>query len=334
LCILPFVSDPYLAVIKQRLRITMGQEPAIFAYHEGKHAVTVAAGIPESKRSRQLLINGIGVTVLSNETKLLSHLPLLLADHPQTLLNICFGMGTSIRSASGYPNLKIDAVDLVPDVFDYVRYFHPDAEEWRHSPHIRYIHDDGRHFLHVRQRQYDVITIDPSPPLHSAGTVNLYTTEFLSLCKSHLTEKGIMCLWIPPDRFSEVAMIMKTFITIFPNTTLWGGLEFVGFYLIGTHHEMIVDNDLRRSLAQQISAIPEMNEWTKTYTDRDILFDLYLLSPGGLATMLRHVPLLTDDHPLTEFPLWRYFFDDHFHKEFNANTIRKYKLTADPARLE
>ncbi|MFC1515905.1 hypothetical protein ACFL7E_04005 [Thermodesulfobacteriota bacterium] len=34
------------------------------------------------------------------------------------------------------------------------------------------------------QRAYDVITIDPAPPIYSAGTVNLYTREFLELCKA------------------------------------------------------------------------------------------------------------------------------------------------------
>ena len=87
--------------------------------------------------------------------------------------------------------------------------------------------------------KYDVITIDPAPPLHSAGTVNLYTREFFALCKSRLTPQGVLCMWLPHAPESEMKMIMRSYYEVFPQGLLFGALEFQGFYLIG-HHEIMV----------------------------------------------------------------------------------------------
>ena len=76
-----------------------------------------AAGSPDHPRMRSLLINGIGVTALQTETKLMAHLPMALVQNAHRMLVICFGMGTTVRSASRYQGLKIDVVDIVPRVY-------------------------------------------------------------------------------------------------------------------------------------------------------------------------------------------------------------------------
>ena len=78
---------------------------------------------------RSLLINGIGVTALQTETKLMAHLPMALVQNAHRMLVICFGMGTTVRSASRYQGLKIDVVDIVPRVFDCFKYYHDDANQ-------------------------------------------------------------------------------------------------------------------------------------------------------------------------------------------------------------
>jgi hypothetical protein len=50
-------------------------------------------------RHKQLLVNGIGMTVLIPVTKVMAHLPLaLLPRRPESAMVICFGMGTTYRS--------------------------------------------------------------------------------------------------------------------------------------------------------------------------------------------------------------------------------------------
>jgi hypothetical protein len=70
------------------------------------YAVTVIA-TESSREGKRLLVNGVGITNLTPETKLMAHLPLaFLGRTPSNALDICFGMGTthpSFRGASHRP---------------------------------------------------------------------------------------------------------------------------------------------------------------------------------------------------------------------------------------
>src|SRR5207248_6882557 len=114
-------------------------------------------------------------------------------------------------------------------------------------------------------------TIDPAPPLHSAGTVNLYTREFFELCKSRLAPGGVFCLWVPPAPETEVLMILKSFHETFPHGSLWGGLEDGGFYLVGGHRPYGQTPSQVEAIADQLSRIEELGEWGPTYRDADKL---------------------------------------------------------------
>src|SRR5450432_1044324 len=102
------------------------------------------------------------------------------------------------------------------------------------QPNAHVVVDDGRNYLLRHERKFDTITIDPAPPIYSAGTVNLYSREFVDLCKSRINPGGAVCLWIPTGARSEVKMIMRTFAMEFPYLTGWSGPNYPGFYLIGT----------------------------------------------------------------------------------------------------
>jgi len=56
----------------------------------------------------------------------------------------------------------------------------------------RIIIDDGRRFLMRTREKFDVIIIDPPPPVEAAGTSLLYSTEFYALAKQHLQPGGIL----------------------------------------------------------------------------------------------------------------------------------------------
>jgi spermidine synthase len=218
--------------------------------------------------------------------------------------------------------VDIDAVDIVPNVFDYFKFFHKDADSIVKQPNVHLYADDGRNFLLLNQKTYDVITIDPAPPIYSAGTVNLYTREFLELCKSRLTETGVVALWLPPAPASELMMIMKTFANVFPGASLWGGLRMPGFYLIGGKRSFQQTPDSLSSLARQLSKIPDLSEWDTFYQNEALLTNLYLLGPEALRGFVKNVPEVTDDHPYTEFPLWRGVLTGKM-PDFTAYAIRR-----------
>ena len=116
------------------------------------------------------------------------------------------GVGDREWTLSAHQLLKVDAVDIVPEVLDCFRDFHPDAEQWTKRPRAYQHVDDGRHFLLIHPQKYDVITIDPAPPLHSAGTVNLYTKEFFELAKQHLNPGGIVTQFVQLYESNEEAV--------------------------------------------------------------------------------------------------------------------------------
>ena len=304
-CVL--VTAPYKRVMFERVQQYLGANAQMYAFHEGIAGTVVPAGAPGDPMARHLFTNGVGMTVLASETKLMAHLPMALAKYPKRILVVCFGMGTTLRSASRHPGVQveIDAVDIVPNVFDCFKFFHKDADRIVKQPNIHLYADDGRNFLLLNQKAYDVITIDPAPPIYSAGTVNLYTREFLELCKSRITDSGVVSLWLPPAPASELMMIMKTFVNVFPGASLWGGLRMPGFYLIGGHRSFEQTPDSLSSLVRRLSKISDLSEWEDFYQDEAILAKTYLLGPNALSALVKNIPEVTDDHPYTEFPLWR-----------------------------
>lgn len=160
-------KDPFLSTIEKRVFSGAANEPSsvkteIYLNKEGLEG-TVTAFTAHGRK--QLWINGVGMTTLSTETKLMAHLPLAFAAHAKEMLVICFGMGTTVRSAALYPDLNITAVDLVPETFEAFSYYHADAEKIKKNARVRLVRNDGRNTLLLSSKKYDVITVDPAPPL-------------------------------------------------------------------------------------------------------------------------------------------------------------------------
>jgi spermidine synthase len=148
---------------------------------------------------KHLYVNGVGITVLNTATKWMAYLPLAqLGYQPKSALVICFGMGTTFRSLMRWPDLKqVIAVELVPSVKEAFAYYHADAASIMADPRGKVVIDDGRRFLRRSREVFDVITLDPPPPVQAAGSGMLYSSEFIQLMKSHLNPTGILAHWIP-----------------------------------------------------------------------------------------------------------------------------------------
>jgi len=320
-----FSPDPFYNVLKKEMYKILGEDMEVYYHKESISATTTAFGSRTKPLSKYLWINGIGMTFLCTETKLMAHLPILLNENPQDVLVVCFGMGTTLRSARVYKDLRCDAVELVPETYECYKYFHKDGPEVLADPRVQYFVDDGRNFLLMRDKKYDVITMDPAPPLWSAGTVNLYAREFFKLCRDRLKPGGIMCLWVPPHTVTEVRMIMRTFQSIFPNATVWRGVKYPGFYLIGSIEPLKVNPERFRQAYQDEEVIADLTEWDNLVPTSEDMLGLYLLSPAELADFVRGEPIITDNHPYTEFPLWRQTFHPYGRYNLNAFMVENWK---------
>lgn len=146
----------------------------------------------------------------------MAHLPLASLDHkPQSALTICFGMGTTFRSLLTW-NIPTTVVELVPSVPKLFWYFHEDASQVLSNPLGHIVIDDGRRFLERTSDKYDVITIDPPPPVEAAASSLLYSREFYTAAKKHLRPGGILQQWLTHSDPVERAAITRAVTESFP----------------------------------------------------------------------------------------------------------------------
>src|SRR6185437_834511 len=94
-------------------------------------------------------------------------------------------------------DVKTTAVELVPSVKKAFGYYHADAESVLKNPLGLIVIDDGRRFLKRTSDMFDVVTIDPPPPVEAAGSSLLYSTEFYQLLQKRLSPGGILQQWFP-----------------------------------------------------------------------------------------------------------------------------------------
>jgi spermidine synthase len=113
-------------------------------------------------------------------------LAFLLNPNIKSVLVIGLGGGTiPKRFVRDYPQVKVDAVEIDPDVVKIAaKYFdvHP-------GPRLRVYTSDGRIFLRRSQAKYDLILLDA----YYADTVPFFLTtrEFFEIVKAHLRPGGV-----------------------------------------------------------------------------------------------------------------------------------------------
>ncbi|MBI3299017.1 MAG: fused MFS/spermidine synthase [Elusimicrobia bacterium] len=256
-------------------------------FHRDEAAATLT-GVRTGDGSQDLLlINGILTSGEGRAGAAMVHLPLMFHGAVKKALVICFGVGTTFRSAVDHVR-EVDAVELVSGVVDSFRAFSDDADAYLNRPGVRVFIDDGRNHLLRSRDEYDVMVIDASPPIFSAGTVNLYSLEFLALANDRLTERGILALWVPTPCFErDFWMITRNFGETFPSMAAWARKDLNGILLMGS----------RGPLDTTFKTPPE------PWLTREYYAEGWLVSGSQLRAASRSLPLITDDRPRTEFPL-------------------------------
>jgi spermidine synthase len=271
-------------------------------YEDSVASIDVTGG---NAYNRNLFINGVGITKLTIITKVLAYVPKAARPDATTMLNICFGMGTTYRS-SIILGLRTTSVELDPTVPSVMSWFYPDASKYLHSPLGHIIISDGRNYVRLSDKRYDLITVDLPPPLWSAGAVVLLTQEFYQEASQRLTSGGVLATYIPLTELRREKMILRTFRSVFSHVSVVRNPLHSGAYLLGSEAPIAFSRaairavfgspaaraDLRgapdypvRSTAQWVSII-RASVWL---TDNQV--NAYT-GPG---------PLITDDRPVNEY---------------------------------
>jgi spermidine synthase len=265
-------------------------------------ATVVAKG--DSRLEKRLLINGIGMTGLRPITKMMAHLPLAMLDRkPANVLIICFGMGTTHRSALSW-GVSSTVVELVPSVPQMYGFFHQDGPRLLQSAQSRVVIDDGRLFLERTADMYDVITIDPPPPIQAAGSSLLYTEEFYAVVKKHLRPGGILQQWLPEGGEPVVqSAIAKALQKSFPSVRVFTSVMDYGFHFLASMSPIPPVTAETLAARMPASAAADMIEWGPE-SSPELQFAAALRRELPLAQLIQkdpNAPAMVDDRPVNEY---------------------------------
>jgi len=258
-------------------------------------------------RNKHLWVNGVGITGLTPITKFMAHLPLSFLDHPpKNALVVCFGMGTTYRSLMSW-DIPVTAVELVPSVPRVFGYFHADGPALLRSPLSHVVIDDGRRYLERTYEQYDVITIDPPPPVQAAGSSLLYSKEFYAIIRRRLRPGGILQQWLPGGDPVVRASVARALKESFPYVRVFHSVEGWGYHFLAS--ESPLPNPTAAELAQRLpaKAATDFLEWGPETTPEGQFADV-LKREISLDDLIQQAPTasaLRDDRPVNEYYLTR-----------------------------
>lgn len=217
-------------------------------------------------------------------------LPMLLHPNPRRALVIGLGGGATAGALARYPGVHVDVVELSREVIRGATFFSNINFNLLERPNVRVRVDDGRNHLLVSRDKYDVITADIILPRH-AGAGSLYSAEYFRLVRRSLRDGGLAVQWIGSEGDTEYKLIMRTFLSVFPHTTLWGdGSLMVGS--LGPFAMKRSDFDARR----EQPGFRDVFDW-----DFETMRRLYLAGPKELKAFVSEGPILTDDRPVVEY---------------------------------
>lgn len=220
-------------------RILDAYRPVV--YREGVQSVVSVVERPTLGRQPYLALAVDGKVDASSggdmATQILSgHLPLVLHPDPRDVLVIGLASGVTVGSVQRHPVDRILVVEIEPAMLEAAKAFAAFNHRAMEDPRARLLFDDGRHFLALTRRRFDVIISEPSNPWMS-GPARLFTREFFRLARARLAPQGVMAQWVPLYGLSPdlLKVVLRTFGEVFPYTLafrvsqgdllLVGGLE-------------------------------------------------------------------------------------------------------------
>ncbi|MBV8084541.1 MAG: hypothetical protein JO247_06960, partial [Chloroflexi bacterium] len=202
-------------------------------YHTEDRLSTVDA-VGGDVGERRLYTSGTTMSSIVTETKLMAYLPKIARPAAQDFLDICFGVGSTFRSGL-LLGLHTDAVDLSPTVPKMMPIFYDDAQQFLTNPLARIVNADGRNYARLTSRRYDLVAIDPPPPIQTAGAAVLYSREFYADAHRALRPGGLVLQWLYFGLdLDQLKQHMRTFRSEFPHVTVLIYLDQGAIYMLGS----------------------------------------------------------------------------------------------------
>jgi predicted membrane-bound spermidine synthase len=129
------------------------------------------------------------------------------------------GLGSGMTAATMLKHEQVQSVDIVeiePYVVDAAKLMGPKVAGVFNDKRSHIFIEDARSFFSTRNKKYDIIVSEPSNPWVS-GVSNLFTKEYFSLIRKHLTTNGMLTQWFHLYEMSPdlLASVLKSLGSVF-----------------------------------------------------------------------------------------------------------------------
>ena len=257
----------------------------------------------ERGRYRGLFVDGQNVSgtdrVLLADSKMLAHVPLLLAAEPEVALTVGYGTGTTSGSMLLH-DVKVHAVEIEEKIMEAAPLFESVNYSSFSDPRLKIVLDDARNYIATTDQQFDVIVTDVTNLKYKRNPY-LYTREYFRIMQQALSEVGIAAAWLPVGglSFADLQTLIATFEAVYPHTTAWYFTQFPTHFiiLVGT------PEPLQISLGELRDRMRQVERDLKTL-DVDNVYELatmLLLGEQDVDALAAGQPIHTDNRPILEF---------------------------------
>ena len=272
----------------------------VIYYEEGLSGTVTAV---EQGDYRGLFVDGQNVSgtdpVLLADSKMLAHVPLLLAKAPNAALTVGYGTGTTSGSMLLY-DINVHAVEIEEKIIEAAPLFSKVNYASYADPDLDIVLDDARNYIATTDKEFSVIVTDVTNLKYKRNPY-LYTREYFEIMRDALSADGVAAAWLPVGglSFNDLRTLIATFDNVFPHTTAWYFTQFPTHFiiLVGTPEPTQVNLD---ELSERMS----MGESDLRSLNVDNVYKLasmLLLGESDIDALVDGAPIHTDNRPILEY---------------------------------
>ncbi len=247
----------------------------------------------------------------TNETKIMAHLPLMAVANPKRALVICFGMGNTFRSALAH-DIDVDVVDINGSIPPLARFHQDNPAATFDNPRGKIVINDGRNHLLMTQHQYDMISVDPAPPIWGVGMVNLHTQEFFELARDRLTDDGVMLMWALSNDKNDFLGMLAAFRNAFPHVAVFRGAYYEAYHLLGSKKPIRIEPSRAEAVFAMEKVRADVNEIVTGQLTAKQILSLEVAREAEVDLAIKGIEPLTDNNPTMEYRFIRGFTSQPF----------------------
>jgi spermidine synthase len=293
-------SKTFHAELKGRDLRTPADGFDVIYYAEGLSGTVTAV---ERGDYRGLFVDGQNVSgtdpVLLADSKMLAHVPLLLAEKPESALTVGYGTGTTSGSMLLH-DVNVYAVEIEKKIIEAAPLFSEVNYASYADPDLTIVLDDARNYIATTDEKFSVIVTDVTNLKYKRNPY-LYTREYFEIMRGALSEEGVAAAWLPVGglSFNDLRTLIATFDSVFPHTTAWYFTQFPTHFiiLVGTPEPTRVN---LADLEERMTRVePDLRG-----LDVENVFELasmLLLGERDIGSLVDGAPIHTDNRPILEY---------------------------------